>query len=176
MPQPVGFPAQIRIGAEQLNKVVMLKLMNRFKRPIMPREMEIRIDPGTIFPVGRERFDDRIQNIFFMEQFRARPKLHIAQRFARHFKRTCAIGQLTEVERDIRGGFHMPPEIIGKLTARPPAKWIRVARSHVQCFRFGPFRPGNMHVRMGKSRIDHVGSTKINKPFRIAQFLTTKTL
>ena len=111
----------------------MLKLMNRFQRPVVPRQVKIGIDVRPIFPPRGERLNDPVENVFFVKQLMIRAQLQVARilRWIGNFKRPVAIRQLPHVDADIGRAAQMPDAVIRELSARPPPERIRVAHCNM---------------------------------------------
>ena len=83
--------AQIGIGTEQLNEIIVLELLDGLKRPIVPSEVEIGVDPGSVLPIVREAVDDGVQDILFVEQLRVGAELQVVSVLPGDLKRTIPI-------------------------------------------------------------------------------------
>jgi hypothetical protein len=148
--QPVRpmLASHIRIAAKQLHEIVMLKLMNRFERPIPPSHVKIRVDPRPVLPIRGKPLDRDVQNILFVPQLIASAKLHVIRIPARDLKRPLPVSEFPRVRHHIRTQPQMLQKIVGERAPGPPSQRIAVRARYVQRGFIRPFLPGLVNIRM----------------------------
>ena len=138
--------SNIRVTAEQLDEVKVLKLMDCFKGPIPPRHVEIGVDPGPVFPVRRKPLDHGVQQVFLVPQFVRGSKLNVAGIKPGHLERPFAVSQFPGMQHYIWAGRHVLAEIIHQHAASPPAQRIAIRAGDMQRRFVGPVLPGQVYI------------------------------
>ncbi len=91
----------------------MLKHVDRLQRPVMSREVEVAVHIATVLPVWREPPYTFIDSAFLDPKAGVGPQLQIERIVAAgNFVRPISEGDLDNMQRDVRTGFHVKPKIM----------------------------------------------------------------
>jgi hypothetical protein len=133
-----------------LNEVVMLKLVNRLERPIVPRQVKIGIDIRAVLPTGGECLDDPVENILLVKQLVIRAELHVVGILGRigNLKGPVAVGQLPYVEPNVCCAAEVTHAIVRQFPARAPAERVGITDGNVKRLFFRPGSPRLVLIRM----------------------------
>jgi hypothetical protein len=139
---------QIRVTGKELNKIVVLELMDGFERPVAPCHVEVAVDHGAVAPAWREPLNHKVQDIFLVPQFVRGPELDVVRVVAGDFEGPIAVSELAYVQHHVGAGAHVLPEIVHQHASRGPTHRVAVGQGYVKDLLFGPVSPRRVNIGM----------------------------
>ena len=118
---------QVRI---ELDKRMVLQLMDGLFRPTHLRHVKIAIDGGAVLPTGGKVSDAYVDEVLFVPEFVPSTKLHIGG--GGYFKRPIAIRQFASMDGNLRETFEMTPAFQEKTPPAIPSARVGIDQRDVQ--------------------------------------------